>query len=183
MGGLIALLVIALWLALCVYLARRIPHWLGMQRLRRVATVVLVPVLLVLPVMDEVIGGFQFRALCRENAVFKVDAEKIKGKTIGIVIEPLNKNVDNTIVRIYYSHHSYRDIETQEELASFNDYTADGGWFFRSLAGGNPTSPLVPMTKNPVTLNASNSCTHYETQESLAARYGFTFIKTSEKTK
>jgi hypothetical protein len=134
-------------------------------------------VLMVLPFVDEVIGGFQFRALCRENAALKIDTERIKGKTIRVVLDPLNRDVKNTVIRIYYSHHSYRDTETGEELASYNDYTVDGGLFFRSLAMGNPTPPLLPMIRNPVTLSTSNSCPHYATQESLAAKYGFTFFK------
>lgn len=181
MAGLLSIALLAGWLAVAVWIARRLTTAVKNSLLRTTLMLATVVALLALPVADEIIGGFQFRALCRENAVLKINAEQIKGKTIRIVNDPLNKDVANTIVRIYYTHHSYRNIETGEELASFNDYTADGGILFRSLAMGNHMPPVIPMTIDPRTSNASNSCSHYATQAVLAAKYGFTFLQLTEK--
>lgn len=75
MGGLIFLLVILLWLALCVYLALKIPKWIGIKRLGWVLGLLLFPVLVVAPMVDEVIGMRQFEQLCEERAVMHVSPE------------------------------------------------------------------------------------------------------------
>lgn len=181
MAGLLVIAFAVGWFFVALWLARRMTRHINIGIARGSVTVLIVIVLLMLPLADEIISGFQFRALCRENAVLKIDAEKIRGRTIAVVLDPFNRDLENTLTRIYYSHHSYRDVETNEELASYNDYTVQGGLLFRSLAMGHPTPPFLPMIRNPVTSNASNSCTHYATQESLAMKYGFTFSKKPEK--
>ena len=181
MAGLLSIALLIGWFFVAFLIARQAASGIKSSLLRFALMIPLFVVLMVLPVADELVGGFQFRALCREKAVLKIDAEKIKGKTIRLVTDPSNKDVDNTAVRIYYSHHSYRDTETQEELASFNDYAADGGILFRFFAMGNHMPPLIPMTIDPRTSNASNSCSHYATQADLAAKYGFTFLQLTEK--
>ena len=72
MGGLIFLLVIGLWGAVCIYLALNIPRWLGIRRFGWILGLLLFPVLFVAPVIDEVIGMRQFEQLCKERAVVHV---------------------------------------------------------------------------------------------------------------
>jgi hypothetical protein len=149
------------WFFIARWLARMLTRSVNNEVVRRLLAGLTVMFLLILPLADEIVGGFQFRALCRENAVLKVDAEKIKGKTIRVVIDPANKDVDNTAIRIYFSHLSYLDVVTNEELASYSWYVAKGGMLIRALAMGHE---MPPMTFSP-------SCSG-----SLPESYGFKLI-------
>ena len=79
-----------------------------------------------------------------------MNAEKIRGRTIRSVANPLNKDVEGSPIRIYYSHVSYRDIETDEELANYTWYVAEGGWLIRMLSMDKHIKPLTfESTCNP----------------------------------
>lgn len=143
MIGLLFLGVVALWFVAACWLARRVARRLPQGKLRIAAVWMIAGMLIALPLTDEVIGGFQLRALCKKNAVFKVDAERIRGKTVRSVADPSNKDVKGTPIRIYYSHLSYRDVETNEELASYTRYVAEGGWLIRTLSTDNHIKPLT----------------------------------------
>ena len=154
MAGLLSIALLVGWIIVSILLARRLTSRLKNGLLRAVLMTLAVIVLVALPVADEIIGGFQFRALCRDNAVLKIDAERIKGKTIRMVIDPSNKDVDNTAVRIYYSRVSYRDAVTGEELGSNSDYVAMGGILIRALAMGHE---MTPLTIHPSTCRGPGS--------------------------
>ena len=154
MAGLLSIALLVGWFIATVWLARRLTSRLKNGPLRAVLMTLAIIALVMLPVADEIIGGFQFRALCRDNAVLKIDAEKIKGKTIRMVIEPSNKDLDNTAVRIYHSRVSYRDTVTGQELGSNSDYVAMGGKLIRALAMGHE---MTPLTIHPSTCRGPGS--------------------------
>lgn len=143
MAGLIFIGLLMGWFFTARWLAKLLTRSVKNEVLRRLSVAFIVILLLVLPVVDEIVGGFQFRALCKENAVLKIDAEKIKGKTIRVVINPSNKDVENTAVRIYFSSVAYQDTASGENLGSNSVYTAIGGFLIRSLAGGHDMTPLT----------------------------------------
>lgn len=143
MAGLIFLAIFfALFLA-ALWLAKKLTCKLPAGFARTLATGLVVVLLLALLVADEIVGGFQFRALCEKNAVFKIDAAKIKGRAVKVSGEPVYKIQEGTVVKIYYSRHVYRDVETNEELASEGKYTAKGGWFIRALSFSDSMTPLT----------------------------------------
>ncbi|MES2831503.1 MAG: hypothetical protein V4695_05865 [Pseudomonadota bacterium] len=73
MIGLLFLGVALLWLVLTIYLTIKIPRWFGLKSSSRwLLRLVLVPLLLVGPFVDEIVGMRQFKRLCEERAVFKV---------------------------------------------------------------------------------------------------------------
>jgi hypothetical protein len=69
MIALIALLIVGGWVALCVYLARRMPRWLGMRRFAKLASFLTFLVLFMVPAADHLVGMWQFEQLCKERAV------------------------------------------------------------------------------------------------------------------
>lgn len=145
MSGLFLLLVVFAWLAAVVLLT----HWI-MKRVsfkpkvvRAVMALLIFILLLPLPVVDEIIGGYQYRTLCREKAVLRIDAEKAKGRTVRVVIDPSNEILQGTAIMIYHSHLSFRDVNTSEEIASYNRYVAKGGWFIRMLGISGNNAPLT----------------------------------------
>lgn len=145
MAGLIVWAIFGLWVWFVVKTSKAIGTRITPGRWRRPVTVLLFLMLLPLPVLDEIIGGFQFRALCEKNAKlkFNVDPATLKGKTIRSIADPLNRDVEGTLVRIYYSHFSYRDVESDKELLNYTEYYAKGGLLVRTLSFD---SNITPMT-------------------------------------
>ena len=167
MAGLLSIAVLIAWFAVAIWIAKRLTKAVKNSQLRIVLIFLCVGALLVLPVADEIIGGFQFRALCRENAVLRIDAEKIKGKTIRVIPEPTegSRDAEGVAIRIYYYRLSYRDTETGEELASYSTYTARSGWLVRLFG---TSSGLPPLTVHPSTCSPPN-------EGSLPKEFGFKF--------
>lgn len=143
MAGLLSIALLIGWFFVAFLITRQATSGLKIGLARFGLMIPLFAVLMVLPVADELVGGFQFRALCREKAVLKIDAEKIRGKTIWMASDPTNKDVGHTAVRIYYTRVSYRDVTTQVELASNGYVVAMGGMLIRTLAGGQETTPMT----------------------------------------
>ena len=143
MAGLIVLAIFAGLFFAALWLAKILTSKLPPRVPRTPAMGLVVILLLTSLVADEIVGGFQFRALCEKNAVLKINAEKIKGKRIKSSGEPANEILKGTAVQIYHTHNVYRDAETNEELASYSRYTAKGGWFIRTIGFSDSTPPLT----------------------------------------
>lgn len=143
MIGLILLFLVIGWLFFAFWIAKRLTPGLQTSSLRIPLMLLIVVVIAVLPLADEIIGGFQFRALCRENTVLKIDAEKIKGKTIYMVSDSSSNNLQISAIPIHLTRVSYRDIATHEELASSGFLVAVGGRLVNALAGGHQMPPLT----------------------------------------
>jgi hypothetical protein len=131
MGGLIFFMVIGLWLVLCVALARHIPVWLGVKRFGWVLSVLLVPLLLMLPVIDEVIGKQQFANLC-EKRTFLDKSDASKARHIHRVAPPYTR-LPGFWIPIEMRTVKYIDDETNEVILRDDDYHTNGGW----LLGGS----------------------------------------------
>jgi hypothetical protein len=94
------------------------------------------------PVADEIIGGIQFRSLCNENAILVVDQAKVKGKTV-ISQELKRENINNYLLPITTEYFSFKDIDSDEILVSWNVFYAKGGWLSRSLNFFGSTKPYI----------------------------------------
>jgi hypothetical protein len=143
MAGLISIAVLVGWIVAAIWFAKRASKDIKNPVGRLALTLFLIAAIVTLPVADEIIGGFQFRALCAEKAVLKIDAQKIRGRIVRMTSNPSNKDVENTAIRIYYTHVIFQDIATKEELASNGYVVAKGGILVKTLAGGNEMTPLT----------------------------------------
>lgn len=143
MIGLLFLCFIAIWFISALWLARKLTGGMQQGMARIVAIGGLVLLFIALPLSDEVVGGIQLRALCKQNPVPTVDAEKTRGRTVRVRTDPANKEVDGTWVRILHSRSSYRDSATDDELFSSHRYVANGGWLIRALSANSRMTPLT----------------------------------------
>ncbi len=169
MSGLLFLAVSFVWLVLAIWVTR----WL-MRRIRTESTIARLILMLLIfglilasPVADEIIGGIQFRELCRENAVLRIDAEKAKGKMVREVIGPSNEVLQGTIITVYHTHLSYRDSTTGQEIASTDSYVAKGGFLIRTLGLFEGNEPLFVFP----------SVCSERGGHAIARAYGFKLIK------
>lgn len=103
---------------------------------------VLGPLLFFLPLIDEIVGAFQFDALCKKLAVQIVDEENARDKSVVFVSEP-TIFASRTAVRIRIEPNIYRDVITDKVLVSYNTLHANGGWLIRALGISNNNSPLL----------------------------------------
>ena len=143
MTGLLLLAVVGLWMWACVAITRVVLRQVKSPPSRWLGAPTLFTALLILPLVDEIVGGFQFRALCEKGAVLKIDAEKAKGRTVRVVIQPSNEVVPGQALRTLHSHLSYRIVDSEEEIARYDTYVINGGWFIRALGISNNNSPLT----------------------------------------
>jgi hypothetical protein len=154
MIGLLFLGLVGLWIWAALKLSRGIGARVAGGRWRKPVAFASFVALLVLPVADEIVGGFQFRALCDKDAklVFNVDPASLKDKTVLAFTDPSDKEVGGTLVRITYTRSIYRDAESGKELMSFIAYRAKGGLFIRSLSFDDNVTPLAFKSScNPLT--------------------------------
>lgn len=179
MIGLIFLVLLAVISAFALRIAAHFAAKLAPSNrsIRLALTLLLTASLVALPLADEIVGGFQFRSLCQENSVLKIDAVRIRGKTIRVQSDSLNQEVTNTPIRIYYSRVSYRDVATDEELATVNSYVAEGGWLIRTLGMNTHIPPLIPMT-----LRNASTCPGPAILK-VSRMYGFTYQPENSVTK
>jgi len=143
MTGLLFLAVVFLLILLDLAIATWISRRFVSRRYWKYSTLVIFLCLLPLPVADEIIGGFQFRALCKEGAQLKIDAEAIRGKAVYVTIDPSNEYLQGTAIPIQRSHFSYRDTSTDKEYANFDIYDVKGGRFIRALGIFENNAPLT----------------------------------------
>ena len=156
----LALWTIAAWLASGWVVKSLRANWL------KVCTRLLVfSGLMICLVVDEIVGGLQFKSLCEREAVLKVSAEKVRGRTLKQI--SLQSFPVDTILRIEQWRNSFVDATSGEEMASFSWLRTSGGWFIRTLGISEGDAPLLihPSTCWPVM------------QGRLSETYQFTLIK------
>lgn len=88
-------------------------------------------------------GGFQFRALCAKNAVFRVGVDKPEGRITRFSANPANEIVPETAITIYDTGVEYTDVQSGELVVKFHRYVAKGGVFIRALGIFEDNSPIT----------------------------------------
>lgn len=166
MTGLFMLALTGVWLVIVALLSRWIGRKFKQTTAQAIVSVLSFAVLLPLPVADELIGARQFEALCREGAVLKIDAEKIRGKRVKTDITSFGK-VAGTAIPVMYSRLLYRDEITNEVLGGYTTYSAKGGWLIRSLGVFDNNAPL---------LIGKPGCSPQGHTGTFAKQYGFVAI-------
>ncbi len=142
MSGIILLMILVIWFYIVRGITKLIMLKTSKGRLRSFISMMVFSLLFIAPVADEIIGGFQFRALCMENSYLIYDVEKIKGKTVVWSGTP-RTIINNTIIPIEVTQTRWRDQVTGEVLIAYKQYFATGGWLSRSISFDNVTRPYV----------------------------------------
>ncbi len=143
MTGILLLAVVGLWLWVSMAATRALLRRLHARPWRWLVGLPVFVALLVAPVADEIVGGFQFRALCKKNAVFRFGAEKPEGRMTKELISPANEILTGTAITIYHTGVTYTDIKTNELVVKFDKYVAKGGMFIRTLGIFESDAPIT----------------------------------------
>jgi len=143
MAGLLLLSIFIAWLLATLWLSKRATQTMAISWKRHAARIGLLTILLPLPLVDEIIGGFQFRALCEKNAVFQMGVSNPEGRVTKYVGDPVNELVPGTAIRIYHTHVKYVDVHSGETIVQFDRYAAKGGIFIQTLGISEGNAPIT----------------------------------------
>lgn len=145
MSGLLLLATVALVLWGCIWVAKKLGSKATTPPLRSAIKWLVLLVLLSLPFVDEVIGKYQFEALCKANGIESADVSKARGKRVKVEYGE-RKFVEGTIMPIQMDDVFFRNADSGEVLIRYKDYYALGGWLMRYtwLSMGSQHSMLFP---------------------------------------
>jgi hypothetical protein len=143
MSGFYFLAVVGVWFWVSVVITRAVARHVRPGPKRALTACLLFLALLVFPVLDEIIGGFQFRALCARNPNFEIGVADPRGRTTRYSANPSNEIVPGAAIRIYHTRDEYTDVNTGELVVRLDNYLAKGGLFIRALGISENNSPLT----------------------------------------
>jgi len=132
MIGLIALAILSFWGFVSYKLSDFLVKKIKSNAVKYGVQTTLCVLLFLVPVADDIAGGFQFRALCNTEAVLMVDEEKARGKNL-TSIGAKDSELIGYILPITKFYFSYKDLATGETVVSWNYFIARGGWLSRTL--------------------------------------------------
>jgi hypothetical protein len=141
MIGLLVLGALVLWFFVARGIAKRIAKAIPMRETARPwGASGLFVIVFLLPVADEIAARPYFIALCRAAATLKVDADKIRGKTVNVYADPSTGRMSGTLIPIFHSHFEYRDAASGEKLGEYDMYIGQGGLLAQAigLASSHP---------------------------------------------
>jgi hypothetical protein len=125
--GLMFVAAIGLWLLLTAYLAVQLPRWLGLQSAAKwLARLLLVPLLLVGPLADHLVGMRQFERLCAEEGRLQISPAAVNTKRAEKLIDdyvPLKGyavRIERMVIRVI-------DLDTREQVAQYKYFSTKGG--------------------------------------------------------
>jgi hypothetical protein len=165
--GLVAIAVVVGWAALVVGVFGAITRALdASSTTRRVVHFSLSAIVIVLPIADELVGGVQFRSLCRERATaFEVGVPNPAGRVTRLLISRPESGVPATWLPIRHWREEYHDSSTGELVVASNFYQAEPGLLMRAI--GLPIGPFF----------AGESTCGPERGVSASIQYNFTVIQ------
>jgi hypothetical protein len=168
MTGLLLLFVVGLWLAIVYWLTKLITIKLSTKWWRMPVRVLLFLAVLPLPLVDEIVGGRQFKKLCEENSTIQFDRVKAAGKTVYLNTLP-EIDIKGTWVSVKLHHWEFVDVKTDEPVVSYSTLRAKGGRFIRTLGISEGSAPLI----------FKGSCVPKERPASVETfkGYGITYIE------
>jgi len=128
MMGLYLLFLAVVWLAVAIGLVSLLTRYLPARWRKNPLRALLILALLPLPIVDDILGGIQFKQLCKENSVIHVERATAEGRTVYLADVPL-RELSGTWVPITVVEWRYVDAKTGDTVLSYNVLTAASGLF------------------------------------------------------
>lgn len=143
MSGVFLLVAVGISLWVFAWLAATLGNLAPNKAWRSKVKVGIFLVLLGSPFVDEVIGMYQFNALCKANGIESADVSKARGRRVQVDYGD-RQFVSGTIMPIKVSDVRFTDAETGAVLIQHKNYYAMGGWLMRytSISMGYSQSML-----------------------------------------
>lgn len=127
MMALILLPVIVVWLMVNNYLSNRIYGLLRPKWRKAPVRVLLFLMFLILPVVDEIIGYWQFNRICQyESAIYLSDDWKKVKRARSVRLDG-SKKLSGYATRIEETEHKYQDLDTGRIFLKYKSFRNYGG--------------------------------------------------------
>ncbi|MCI1012612.1 hypothetical protein HWE04_02020 [Herbaspirillum sp. C7C2] len=133
MIGLLFLIVFVVWLASAFYFGRAIPRWLG---LKRAWSYLFVPLAFLAPIVDELIGRWQFKRLCEKEAVVWLSPDWESVRAVRNVSPDSSEPVRGAVIPIRIQRLAYIDAETGRSVMTYSAVHTKGGMLLGKLGLG-----------------------------------------------
>lgn len=153
MSGLLLIGIAVIWAIVALLLATYAAGRVKTKGVGITIWILVFAVLLPLPLIDEIVGGFQFRALCREGAVMRYESEALKGSLLTIKKEassldrmydsPPAKDLTGVAIPIRETTFEFYVQGKSAPVLTYKTYSAKGGWLIRALGISQSDSPLT----------------------------------------
>jgi hypothetical protein len=143
MTGILLLAVTLAWATAAFYLARWTTRPFKSPGVKLFVGIVMFPVFFIAPLSDELIGAWQFNALCEKYAVQVIDEAHARNRRVRFMRRNSDTYASGTLLRVRIDPYLYRDEETDQVLISFHILSAKGGWLIRTLAISETDAPLL----------------------------------------
>jgi hypothetical protein len=142
MTGILLLFFVGIWLYFTIKIIRFFTGKLPETWWKPVVGVGLFAFIFPLPLLDEIIGGWQFEQLCKENSTIHVDRVKAVGKTVYYIPQPIVE-VNGTWVPVVLKPQLFVDATTGEVIVRYNELIASGGRLIRMMGISEGEMPLI----------------------------------------
>jgi len=143
MSGIFLIAVFVVWLAIVIAAIQWAIRHCKSKFMKLFSGIVIFPLLLLAPLADEIIGMFQFEALCKKYAIVEVDEKSAMNRRVVTEIRKIDEYAKGTAVKIRIDPYMYRDIETNKVVVSFHTLDAQGGWLINFLGISETRAPLL----------------------------------------
>ena len=136
MIGIILLFLVAVWGVISILISVGIAKLLLKKKKQAILVVPLAIILFILPLIDEILGSFQFANLCKELPTVEFNE---KNNVSGVVyVEDTVTEVKSSFVPIVKESFVFKDVNTKKRIVSSLSYSAKAGWFVKKLGSLNP---------------------------------------------
>jgi len=141
-SGIILIFILGVWFVVVIKLTGLATSWMESGKGKYLAYVVMFVLLFLAPVADDIAGGFQFRALCKEGGAPIYVRGIVQGRTVKYSSSGWNE-LNGTIVPIQELTIYWVDATSGKELLTYKKYDADGGWLSRLIGFPEGSPPYT----------------------------------------
>lgn len=142
MSGLLLLAVLALWLFVLARVTEFTVRGFPNRPWRHIVKGIIFVLLLPLPLIDEIVGGWQFARLCKEHDTIQIDRERARGKIVYFAEDPAIE-IENTWTPVRQQPWRFLDATTNAPVLSYEKFTAEGGILIRTLKISEGNAPFT----------------------------------------
>jgi hypothetical protein len=142
MTGILLIVVVGLWVWAAIAIGKKLTANLKPAWVRALSALLLMAVLIPLPVVDEIIGRFQFKGLCEKNGPKEDEFSRAQGKRLIVKMDG-NLPVSGQLLHTTGFNWMLLDESSLKPVITFMDYRAKGGWLIRTLGISETKAPLI----------------------------------------
>ena len=142
MTGFLLIGVCALWIIVSVWIGQTLGNFSPDRPWRPAIQFLIVGAIIPLPLIDEIVGGWQFSQLCKQHDSIYLNRETARGKTVYFA-KSQKLAIGGMWVPVVQKPKHFLDVATNEPVLAYERFDATGGVFIRSLGISEGNAPLT----------------------------------------